>query len=100
MQETSGQWRLFFYITAGIYLGGAAVFLLLGRGKEQSWARLAPGSLFSVTNQERTVSVQDAADTDSSGTPLLQSGELHSQQVRPAAVRRELVLMDPDGLLY
>ena len=65
VQETSGQWRQFFYITAGIYLGGALIFILLGKGEEQSWARHAP-SVHSVTTQEQTISVQDAVTADNS----------------------------------
>ena len=72
VQETSGQWRQFFYITAGINMGGALIFILLGKGEEQSWARHAP-SVISVTTQEQTISVQDAATTDNS--PPLNSGD-------------------------
>ena len=59
-QETSGQWRIFFYITAGIYLGGALIFILIGSGEEQPWARGAP-SVFSTATQEQTISVQGPA---------------------------------------
>ncbi|XP_076437789.1 sialin-like [Babylonia areolata] len=55
--QTTGQWRIFFFITAAIYLGGALVFLLLGKGEEQRWAK-APDSAFSVAAPEPVCSVQ------------------------------------------
>ncbi|KAK7475888.1 hypothetical protein BaRGS_00032856 [Batillaria attramentaria] len=54
--ETTGQWRIFFFITAGIYLLGALVFLLLGQGEEQEWAKTPP----SLTDaQQQVVTVQE-----------------------------------------
>ncbi|XP_041361224.1 sialin-like [Gigantopelta aegis] len=37
--ETSGQWRIIFFISAGIILLGAAIFALLARGEEMPWSR-------------------------------------------------------------
>ncbi|KAL8575200.1 hypothetical protein ACOMHN_042321 [Nucella lapillus] len=38
-QQTVEQWRIFFYINAGLYVAGVLVFLLWGRGEEQEWAK-------------------------------------------------------------
>ncbi|ESO83132.1 hypothetical protein LOTGIDRAFT_133858 [Lottia gigantea] len=38
-QETSGQWRIFFFITAAIYIVGAILFLALSKGEELAWAK-------------------------------------------------------------
>ncbi|XP_069956844.1 sialin-like [Cherax quadricarinatus] len=44
-RQTFGQWRKVFDISAGIYLGAAAVFLVFGSGKVQVWNKVdLPGS--------------------------------------------------------
>ncbi|XP_076445676.1 sialin-like [Babylonia areolata] len=52
--QTVGQWRIFFFITAGVYLAGILTFLLLGQGEVQPWARPADpqSGLTSTLNQE------------------------------------------------
>ncbi|XP_041361061.1 sialin-like [Gigantopelta aegis] len=36
--ETSGQWRIIFFISSGIIVAGAAIFALLARGEEMPWS--------------------------------------------------------------
>jgi len=37
-QSTRSEWRKVFFLTAGIYVFGAAVFVIFGSGERQSWA--------------------------------------------------------------
>ncbi|XP_076452845.1 sialin-like isoform X2 [Babylonia areolata] len=38
-EQTQEQWRYFFYINAGLFLGGALVFLACGKEEEQAWSK-------------------------------------------------------------
>lgn len=38
--QAQSEWRLVFFITAGVYLVGALVYLVIGTGELQSWAQL------------------------------------------------------------
>ncbi|XP_025090947.1 sialin-like isoform X2 [Pomacea canaliculata] len=57
--QTSGQWRIFFFITAGIYVVGATLFCLLAEGEEQEWARTPP-SVSATLTQEQEVTPPNA----------------------------------------
>ncbi|XP_025090960.1 sialin-like [Pomacea canaliculata] len=52
--QTFVQWRVFFYLTAALYLAGAALFCILAKGEELSWAR-SPQSVASIATQSLEV---------------------------------------------
>jgi ACS family sodium-dependent inorganic phosphate cotransporter-like MFS transporter 5 len=75
LQETSGQWRIFFFITGAIYIFGALFFVIFGSGEEQAWAKV-PGGGYAPLEQERTVTVQavQEGNYDSDEPPPLTKG--------------------------
>ncbi|XP_025090955.1 sialin-like [Pomacea canaliculata] len=56
--QTSGQWHIFFFLTAAVYGAGALLFCLLAEGEEQEWAR-APPSATSAATQEKEVELDE-----------------------------------------
>lgn len=41
-EEVKQEWRIVFYIAAGVYAIGAVVYWFLGSAKEQEWAKVKP----------------------------------------------------------
>lgn len=60
--QTAGQWRIFFFITAGISTFGALMFIIFGSGEEQSWAKV---------KGEQDCSVQNTTYVDTETPPEL-----------------------------
>jgi len=46
------EWRIVFYITGAIYIGGAVIFLLFASGREQRWAKESSYSYIPGQNGE------------------------------------------------
>ncbi|KAL8609427.1 hypothetical protein ACOMHN_006614 [Nucella lapillus] len=63
--QTSGQWRIFFFITAAIYVSGAFLFVILGKGDEQPWAT-APESAYSIISPETAKNTLQSEDRSTS----------------------------------
>ncbi|XP_050392280.1 sialin isoform X1 [Patella vulgata] len=53
-QETSEQWRKFFYTTSAIYVVGAVIYLVLAKGEELDWAK----------SPDKTIIVEPATDAN------------------------------------
>ncbi|XP_076438776.1 sialin-like [Babylonia areolata] len=68
--QTLGQWRIVFFITAAISLSSVPLFLLLGKGEEQSWAA-APERVYTPLPSSRTNAGHASEDiNDSHGKTL------------------------------
>ncbi|XP_046544390.1 LOW QUALITY PROTEIN: sialin-like [Haliotis rubra] len=54
-RETVESWSYVFYLTAGIYVFGALVYLVLARGDEMAWARERPLHISSVNENSSNI---------------------------------------------
>ncbi|KAK6168048.1 hypothetical protein SNE40_021952 [Patella caerulea] len=70
-QETSEQWRKFFFITSAIYVVGAVIYLVLAKGEELDWAK-SPDKTIIVEPPTDTKNIQSQVTPyDSDRIPIL-----------------------------
>lgn len=60
-EQVKQEWRIVFYIAAGIYAVGAVVYWFFGSAKEQEWAKVETADEKSANNQSNEIVYENPA---------------------------------------